>query len=77
MKTATLELYNALLEVGIKKEKAENVAQLVISRAEAKEFATKQDVTELKSELRILRVHLYFLELITVGIFVGLVTNIL
>ena len=51
MTTATLELYNALIEAGVEKEKAEAAARAVISRAEAREFATKTDVSDVQKQL--------------------------
>ncbi|MCD5382381.1 MAG: hypothetical protein LR017_03690 [Candidatus Pacebacteria bacterium] len=58
MSTATLELYNALVDAGVDKEKAEAAAKAVISKEMAHEFATKSDIaeiqkgmTEIKSQL--------------------------
>jgi hypothetical protein len=51
MSSATLELYNALVEAGVDKEKAEAAAKAVISREEAKTFTTKSDLIELRSQL--------------------------
>jgi hypothetical protein len=58
MSSATLELYNALVEAGVDKEKAEAAARAVVSREDAKDFATKADlvvtnahITEVKSQL--------------------------
>lgn len=51
MSTATLELYNALVEAGVDKDRAEAAARAVISREMAKEFATKSDIVELRSNL--------------------------
>jgi hypothetical protein len=51
MSSATLELYNALIEAGVDKDKAEAAAKAVISREDAKNFATKSDLIELRSQL--------------------------
>ncbi len=51
MSSATLEIYNALIEAGVDKVKAEAAAKAVVSREEAREFATKSDVSLLKSEI--------------------------
>jgi hypothetical protein len=51
MSSATLELYNALIEAGVDKEKAEAAARAVVSREEAKNFATKSDLVDLRSQL--------------------------
>jgi hypothetical protein len=58
MSSATLELYNALIEAGVDKEKAEAAARAVVSREETKEFATKSDIALLKSELTETKSHL-------------------
>jgi len=51
MSSATLEIYNALIEAGVDKEKAEAAAKAVISREEAKTLATKSDLVELRAQL--------------------------
>lgn len=52
MTNATLELYHALIEAGVTRETGEAAAKTVITRQEAKEtLATKEDVTNLKSEM--------------------------
>lgn len=56
MTTATLELYNALVEAGVDKDKAEAAAKAVLSREQAKEFATKEfatkeDVSDMKRQM--------------------------
>jgi hypothetical protein len=51
MSSATLELYNALIEAGVDKDKAEAAAKAVISREETKEFATKSDIALLKTDI--------------------------
>ncbi len=51
MSSATLELYNALIEAGVDKEKAEAAAKAVVSREEAKELATKTDLIRTENKL--------------------------
>lgn len=52
MTTATLELYNALIEAGVSQEKAEAAAKAVITRQEAlQNLASKENLLALKSEL--------------------------
>lgn len=54
MTTATLELYNALIEAGVSKEKAEAAAKAVITRHEAKEtLATKEDIASIYGAMMI------------------------
>jgi len=43
MTSATLELYHALIEAGVSKEKAEAAARAVITRQEAKDFLVTKD----------------------------------
>ncbi len=49
MATTTIDLYNALVEAGVDKEKARVAAESVVSRDEAQHFATKADIGELKA----------------------------
>ena len=51
MTTATLELYNALIDAGVEKDKAEAAATAVLSREQVKDFATKTDLIETRSQL--------------------------
>lgn len=52
MTNSSIEIYNALLEAGVPKNKAEEAAKSVISKDEAlNTLASKQDVLRLKSEL--------------------------
>ena len=51
MATATLELYNALIEAGVDKEKAEAAAKAVITREEARQFTTKSDLQGMENRL--------------------------
>ena len=48
MTTAVLELYKVLVEAGVSEDKAQAAAQAVISREEARSFATKVDIADLK-----------------------------
>lgn len=43
MTTATLELYYALIDAGVSKEKAEAAAKAVITRQEARELLVTKD----------------------------------
>jgi len=43
MTSTTLELYHALIEAGVSKEKAEAAAKAVITRQEAKDFLVTKD----------------------------------
>lgn len=59
MSTATLEIYNALIDAGVTKEKAERAAKAVISRQEATAiFATKDNLTGNHDDLSQLKVDL-------------------
>ena len=51
MDTTTLDTYNLLIDAGIKKEVAEPLAKQIITQADAKKFATKEDVADLKVEI--------------------------
>lgn len=52
MSQTIIELYNALLEAGSSKEKAETASKAVISKQEAYEqLATKQDLLRLENKL--------------------------
>ncbi len=51
MSSATLELYNALIDAGVDKEKAEQASKAVITRAEAQVFATKSNIVELRADM--------------------------
>ncbi len=52
MTAATLELYHALVDAGVNKEKAERAAKAVISRDEAKDLlATRTELLKVKNEL--------------------------
>lgn len=52
MSQTSIELYNALLEAGVSKEKAKEAAKAMITREEAYDrLATKEDLLKLKSEL--------------------------
>ena len=51
MSVSTIELYNALIEAGVDKEKAEAASKAVISREEAEILATKSDINSLRAEM--------------------------
>ena len=51
MSTATIELYNALVQAGVDKEKAKEVARDLVTRDDAQNFATKTDIKQLEVTL--------------------------
>ena len=51
MTSATLELYNALVDAGVDKDKAQSAASVVVMREEAAQFATRADIGELKADI--------------------------
>ncbi len=52
MSLSVTELYQALVEAGVSEEKAQKVAEAVISREEAKTLlATKTDLSNLQAEI--------------------------
>ncbi len=65
MATTTIDLYNALVEAGVDKEKARVAAESVVSRDEAQHFATKADIAELKADLQ----RFLFVALVTQAVF--------
>ena len=75
MSDTTLELYNALIDAGIEKKRAERVAELVISREETKHLATKSDVADLHADLRVITARLNLLSALSVGIFVSVLAT--
>ncbi len=75
MSDTTLELYNALIEVGIEKKRAERVAELVISREEAKHLATKSDIADFRADLRVITARLNLLSALSVGILVSVLAT--
>jgi hypothetical protein len=52
MQSNTIELYNALIEAGVEKGQAKQAASAVVSREEAKHFATKADLTDMEARLQ-------------------------
>ncbi len=54
---------------------AERVAELVISREEAKHLATKSDVADLRADLRVITARLNLLSALNVGIFVSVLAT--
>ena len=75
MSDTTLELYNALIEAGIEKKRAERVAELVISRDEARHLATKSDIADLRADLRVITARLNLLSALSIGIFVSVLVT--
>ena len=82
MSTTAIELYNALVDAGIEKKRAEHVAKSVLSKEEAQSFATKSDIAELRSdiaelrsELRVQIARINLLTALNVGIFVAVLAN--
>jgi len=75
MSDTTLEIYNALIEAGIEKKRAERVAELVISREEARHLATKSDIGDLRADLRVITARLNLLSALSVGIFVSVLAT--
>ena len=71
MSDTTLELYNALIEAGIEKKRAERVAELVISRDEVRHLASKSDIADIRADLRVITARLNLLSGLSVGIFVS------
>ena len=59
MSSATIELYNALVSAGVEKEKASQVANDVVTRDDAQNFATKSDIANLKADLAALETRFY------------------
>ena len=51
MPTATIELYNALVQAGVDEEKAKEVAKELVTRDDAQIFATKADIKQLEATL--------------------------
>ncbi len=51
MSTATIELYNALVQAGVEKEKAKEVARVLVTRDDAQNFATKTDIKQFELTL--------------------------
>lgn len=51
MTTSTLEIYTLLVNAGVKEKEAKPLAEQIISREEAKEFATKTDLNDVKRDL--------------------------
>jgi hypothetical protein len=75
MSDTTLELYNALIEAGIDRQRAERVAELLISRDDAKHLATKTDIADLRADLRVITARLNLLSALSVGIFVTVIAS--
>ncbi len=52
MQSNTIELYNALVDAGVAKNQAKQAASAVVSREEAKHFATKADLADMEVRLQ-------------------------
>jgi hypothetical protein len=59
MTSATIELYKALVSAGVDEDRARQVAEDVVTKDDAKHFATRADAAELRSELSRLEVRFY------------------
>lgn len=73
MTSATLEIYNALVDAGVDKDKAKSAASVVVMREEAAQFATKSDIGELKAEIANIKTDLQrflFMALVGQAVFV-------
>ena len=77
MTSATIELYKALVSAGLDKDRARQVAEDVVTKDDAKHFATKADATELKSELSKLEVRFYRALAIQTVTIIGAVVGLL
>ena len=71
MATAAIKLYKALVQAGIDDDAARQVSEEIITSEDAKTFATKADLAELKSTLIVWMVGLH---LTTIGLVVALLT---
>ena len=68
MSATSIELYNALVDSGIDRKRAERVAQAVVSKEDAKSFATKADIVDLRSDLRVQTARITIVIALNVGI---------
>ena len=68
MSTTSIELYNALVDSGIEKGRAERVAQIVVSKEDAQNFATKADIVDVRSDLRVQTARITIVIALNVGI---------
>ena len=75
MSATSIELYNALGDSGIEKERAERVAQIVVSKEDAKNFATKSDIVDLRSDLRVQTARITIVIALNVGIFAAVLAT--
>jgi hypothetical protein len=74
MSSATVDLYNALIEAGVDKEKAKTVADKIVTSDDAVHFATKSDVSEMKADLQ----SFLFMALVTQAVFIiGVVVGLI
>ena len=77
MTSATIELYKALVGAGLDEDRAKRVAEEVITKGDAKHFATRADAVELKSELSRLEVRFYRALAIQTVTIIGAVVGLL
>ena len=52
MVSVTVELYNALVRAGVEKEKAQRVADEIVTKEDATHFATKADTESVRVEVK-------------------------
>lgn len=75
MSATSIELYNALVDSGIDKKRAERVAQIVVSKEDAKSFATKADIADLRTDLRVQTARITIVIALNVGIFAAVLAT--
>ncbi len=75
MSDVTLELYNALIEAGIERERAERVAELIMSKEDAKRLASRSDIDSVRADLRLVTARLNLLSALCIGIFVSVIAT--
>ena len=74
MTSATITLYELLVEAGIDKDKARGISEEFITRADAQHFATKADIANLRSNLE----RFLFTALVTQAVFIiGMVITLI
>lgn len=66
MSSTTVDLYTALIEAGVEKQKAKQVADKIITTDDAVHFATKADIASLKADLQ----RFIFVTLVSQAVFV-------
>ena len=48
---STVTIYNILVDLGVDKAKAREAAELIVTHDQAREFATKADLNQLRSDM--------------------------